>query len=207
MTNIKEILKKEKLLPLYTTSDMKSVSIAEEVLVKNNISTIEVTYRSDYANETIKQLADSGKLIVGAGTVRTVKQAYDAVQNGAQFIVTPGINEDVLQFCTELGIPIFPGISTPYEIQVGLKYGLDTFKFFPANIYGGPKGIKALSGPYYDLDFIPTGGVNLDNVNEYLNNDSVLAAGGSFIIKEGTVLEDEGKSADENLKEIMKTIQ
>lgn len=207
MTDIKEVIKNEKLLPLYTVTDMDSVSIAEDVLVKNNISTIEVTYRSEYANDTIKQLADSGKLIVGAGTVRNVKQASDAVKNGAQFIVTPGINEDVLQYCAELDIPVFPGIATPYEIQIGLKYGLDTFKFFPANVYGGVQGIKSISGPYFDIDFIPTGGVNLDNVTDYLELDPVLAVGGSFIIKEKTVLEDEGKSADENIKEILQKIQ
>lgn len=199
-------LKEEKLLPLYTATNLDYLDTLENVLLKNHLSFIEVTYRSELASEAINYLAKSGKLIVGAGTVRNLETTKDAVENGAQFIVTPGLSEEVIEYCLEKEILIIPGAVTPTEITKVMDYGIKNLKFFPANIYGGLDAIKALSGPFYDVSFVPTGGVDLENVNEFLQNDAVLAVGGSFIISEKLIAEDNGDAANKNLQKIIKKI-
>lgn len=201
-----EQLRSTKLMPLYTTTDMKYLDKLEEILLETNIKFVEVTYRSDLANETIKYLADKGNLVVGAGTVRTLKDAHEAVANGAEFIVTPGLVEDVVKYCNEIGLPILPGAATPTEILTAQSYGIDVVKFFPADVYGGWKAIKSLSGPFYDVQFMPTGGVNAENLHEYLAINSVIGAGGSFIISEKAIAEDNGVSAKAALKQITASI-
>ena len=202
----KERLGKEQLLPLYTVNDLGSVALAEAVLSENNLSFIEVTYRSDLASQAIQQLADRGKLVVGAGTVRDLDTAKDAIDHGAQFIVSPGLSTEVVNYCLKEDIPVFPGAVTPSEIMQAMDLGLDVVKFFPANVYGGLSAIKSLAGPFFDIQFIPTGGVNSDNFTDYLASDSVLAVGGSFILSEKEVLKDEGKTASEKLAALTKQL-
>lgn len=207
MENLTHKLKGEKLLPLYTATDLSLLDTVEKVLLNNGLSFIEVTYRSDLASDAIEYLAKSGKLIVGAGTVRNVETAEEAIGKGAQFIVTPGLSEDVLKLCQEKNIPCFPGAVTPTEIMTALSYGVDTVKFFPADVYGGLKAINALSGPFFDVNFLPTGGVNADNVTEFLNHPSVIAVGGSFIISEKIVAENEGETAERQLRKLIEKIK
>lgn len=199
MSVIEEI-KRVQLLPLYTATDLSLLPIVEQLLIKHDVPIIEVTYRSDLASKAIKELSESGKLIVGAGTVRTIDQAKEAIKNGAQFIVSPAFSEQVVDYCLEKKIPVFPGTVTPGDIQRAIEKGIYTVKFFPANIYGGLAAIEALSGPFYDVNFLPTGGINLENVTEYLANKAVIAVGGSFIISEELIGKDEGKTADKTLK-------
>lgn len=209
MSNQKELvnqLREEKLLPLYTATDLDHLGTLEEVLLENNLNFIEVTYRTDLASQTINRLSKSGKLIVGAGTVKDLATAKDAVENGAQFIVTPGLSEEVIEYCIENDVLCVPGAVTPTEITKAMEYGIKNVKFFPANVYGGLDAIKALSGPFFDVNFVPTGGVNLDNVNDFLGNDAVLAVGGSFIISEELIAKDNGISAKKNLQEIMEKL-
>lgn len=201
-----EQLAQEKLLPLYTATDLKYLDKTEEVLLKNDLNFIEVTYRSELASEAIRYLADSGKLIVGAGTVRDLETAKDAIAQGAQFIVTPGLSKEVVQYCLDNDVMVFPGAVTPTEITVALELGINNIKFFPANVYGGLDAINALSGPFFDVKFVPTGGVNANNVTEFLANDAVLAVGGSFIISEKLIAKDDGVSADRALKAIVESI-
>lgn len=185
--SIEEIYSKveeSQLLPLYTVNKLEYLEDLEDVLVSNGLNIIEVTFRSDLAIPAIKKLSESGKLIVGAGTVRTVDEAKEAIENGAQFIVSPAISKPVVEFCLANSIPIFPGTATPRDIQDVLNYGIKIVKFFPANIYGGLKAIKALSGPFYDVKFLPTGGIDETNYLEYLDNEKVIAVGGSFIVSE-----------------------
>lgn len=187
-----------KLLPLYTATDLSLLGKLEEILVKNEVRFIEVTFRSSLANEAIKQLAASGELIVGAGTVRTLAEAKSAVANGAQFIVSPAIVPEVIEYCIQQDIPVFPGTATPGDIQRATEYGIRVVKFFPADIYGGLKAIKALSGPFYDVQFLPTGGINEDNFTEYLQDEHIIAVGGSFIISESAIQKD-SEAADKTL--------
>lgn len=188
-----ELVKKAKLLPLYTATDLTCLPVLEEILA-SHLPLVEVTFRSPLAGEAIQQLAASGRLTVGAGTVRTLKEAKIAVANGAKFIVSPAIVPEVIDYCLDQGIPIFPGTATPGDIQRATAYGLKIVKFFPADIYGGIKAIKALSGPFYDVSFLPTGGIDGSNVLEYLAHDQVIAVGGSFIISEAALKEDEQRT-------------
>ncbi|MDU5106909.1 bifunctional 4-hydroxy-2-oxoglutarate aldolase/2-dehydro-3-deoxy-phosphogluconate aldolase [Clostridium sp.] len=187
-----------KLLPLYTATDLKYLDDLEEILLQNDVPFIEVTFRSNLALEAINKLSQSGKLIVGAGTVRTLEEAKNAIENGASFIVSPAVIPEIIEYCIENKVPVFPGTATPTDIQKVVSYGLNVVKFFPADIYGGLKAIKALSGPFYDVKFLPTGGINTDNFKDYVSNDNILAVGGSFIISE-KMIKEEGKEKTSNL--------
>lgn len=187
-----------KLLPIYTATDLKYLDDLEEILLQNDVTFIEVTFRSNLALEAINKLSQSGKLIVGAGTVRTLEEAKKAIENGASFIVSPAVIPEVIEYCIEKKVPVFPGTATPSDIQKVVGYGIHVVKYFPADIYGGLKAIKALSGPFYDVKFLPTGGINADNFMDYVRNDNILAVGGSFIISEKMIKEG-GKEKTSNL--------
>ncbi len=193
-----EQLAKTRVLPLYTPTDLTYLPVVESLLIEHELYFIEVTFRSALALEAIEKLSQSGKLIVGAGTVRTLEQAKAAVEKGARFIVSPALVPDVVEFCLAENIPVFPGTATPNDIQRATDYGLSVVKFFPADIYGGLSAIKALSGPFYDIRFVPTGGITLENVQDYLSDPQVLAVGGSFILSEALVKEGREK-ADSHL--------
>lgn|GEM_PF-9385 len=195
-----------RLMPLYTVNDLDILPLAEDILVKNDVLMIEVAYRSKLATEAIRILAKSGKIVVGAGTVRTLKQAKEAVEAGAKFVVSPCIAPEVIEYCIEKDIPIFPGAVTPSEIQTLISnYGINIVKFFPADIYGGLKAMKALSGPLPDVKFLPTGGVNGENFTDYLKEKFIFGVGGSFVLTEEGIKKDgTGKWADENLATVVK---
>lgn len=196
-----------KLLPLYTATDLKYLDDLEEILLQNDVPFIEVTFRSNLALEAINKLSQSGKLIVGAGTVRTLEEAKKAIENGASFIVSPAVIPEIIEYCIENKIPVLPGTATPTDIQKVVSYGLHVVKYFPGDIYGGLKAIKALSGPFYDVKFLPTGGINADNFMDYVSNDNILAVGGSFIISE-KMIKEEGKEKTNNfLKSLVDQIK
>lgn len=201
-----EQIEKSKLLPLYTATDLSYLPKVEEILLENNVPLIEVTFRSELAAEAIKQLAASGKLMVGAGTVRTLSEVKIAIENGAKFIVSPAVVPEVIEYCLEQEIPIFPGTATPSDIQRAAGYGIKTVKFFPADIYGGLKAINALSGPFYDIQFLPTGGINEENYVEYLENPHVIGVGGSFILSEKVIMEDGGQRMNDILHSLVEKI-
>lgn len=200
-------IEETKLLPLYTATDLAYLDRLEEILVRNEVRFIEVTFRSSLATDAIKKLAQSGELVVGAGTVRTLKEAKSAITNGAKFIVSPAIVPEVIEYCIEQNVPIFPGTATPRDIQLATEYGIKVVKFFPADIYGGLKAINALSGPFYDVKFLPTGGINPENFMEYIQNEHIIAVGGSFIISEAIIKKDNGNTADKILKILVDKIR
>jgi 2-dehydro-3-deoxyphosphogluconate aldolase/(4S)-4-hydroxy-2-oxoglutarate aldolase len=153
-------------------------------LVAGGLPCAEITFRTAAAQEAIESIASSlPEIALGAGTVLTVDQADRAVSAGAQFIVSPGFNAKVVDWCLETGVPVTPGVATPTEIEMALERGLEILKFFPAEAMGGTKTLKAISAPYTGVRFIPTGGVNLDNVAEYLSLPSVHCCGGSWLVK------------------------
>lgn len=195
-------MKEKRLLPLYTVTQLDLLPLVEKILVDNQLPLIEVTFRSELAVEAIKILAKSGKLLVGAGTVKTLAQAKSAVENGAKFIVSPAVVPDVISYCQEQQIPVFPGVATPNDIQRAYELGLDVVKFFPADIYGGLKAIKALAGPYFEMEFVPTGGIHQGNLQDYLDFEKILAVGGSFILSEALVAADGGVKAAATIKEL-----
>ena len=169
-----------------------------QALYDGGIDAAEITFRSEHAKEAIEIVSKTiPNMLVGAGTVLNVEQAKAACDAGASFIVTPGFNAKVVEWCIENNIPVLPGISTASELETALSYGITTVKFFPAESSGGAKKIKDLSAPYQHVKFLPTGGIGLSNMHEYLSLPSVLAIGGSFMIPENLV-------NDENWEELSK---
>lgn len=160
-------------------------SVAAELgaaLVDSGLPCIEVTFRSEGAPQAIERLrADVPAMLVGAGTVLTVAQVRAAIDAGAQFLVSPGTNADVVDLALREGIPIFPGVATPSEIEANLARGLDVLKLFPAEVVGGVRFLKAVFGPYRGVRFMPTGGIDPNNLGEYLGQPNVIACGGTWI--------------------------
>lgn len=186
----------KQVIPVVVINDEKETIEILSKLREGGINCAEITFRTACAKEAIaigtKAFEDMN---IGAGTVINAEQAKSAVQAGARFIVSPGFSDEVARYCTDEKIPYYPGCVTPTEIMRALSYGLNVVKFFPAGVYGGLKAMKALSAPFPQVRFIPTGGVDLSNLKEYLDFDKVYAVGGSFMMKGDIV---------KNCKEIVK---
>jgi len=157
-------------------------------LIDGDLPIAEITFRTSAAEESIKTLTgELPNLLVGAGTVLTVEQAKKAVSAGAQFIVSPGFNPKVVDYCIENSIPITPGINNPTQIEMALERGIEVVKFFPAEASGGLPLLESMSAPYIGIKFIPTGGINLNNLTSYLSNKKVHACGGSWMVKDNLI--------------------
>ena len=153
-----------------------------KAMAAGGIDVMEITFRTAAAADSIRAVAaEVPEVLVGAGTVMNLEQCKLAVECGAKFIVSPGYDEEIVAWCVENGVAVTPGCVTPTEIMAALKHGLKVLKFFPANVYGGLSAIKALSGPFVGLKFIPTGGVNQQNLGEFVSNPSIHAVGGSWV--------------------------
>lgn len=182
-----EVLDKRRMLPLYTVNDLEECLNVGRCLVDGGLPIIEVAFRSKKAAEGIKALASIEGLVVGAGTVKSIIQAKQAIENGAVFLVTPGLSMDIVEYANSQNIPVVAGAVTPTEIMQANQLGLTCLKFFPADIYGGISALKALHGPFFESTFVPTGGVTLDNYKDYLALDYVRAVGGSFILPKSLI--------------------
>lgn len=181
MTTIEKI-RKCGIVPVIALDKAEDAVPLAKALVAGGITVAEVTFRTSAAEESIARIAkEVPEMLVGAGTVLTIEQAEKAVAAGAQFIVSPGSDVDVIRKAKELGVVMLPGVVTPTEIIIGLKEGLEIFKFFPAGNYGGLKTIKALAGPFGQITFIPTGGIGTANMTEYLEFNKIEAVGGSWM--------------------------
>jgi len=151
-------------------------------LMKGGVNVMEITFRTAAAPEAIRQVNENcPDMIVGAGTVITLEQCKKAVDYGAKFIVSPGFDAELVSWCRQNQVPVIPGCVTPSEIMAAKKLGLNVLKFFPANVYGGLSAMKALTGPFGDVKFIPTGGVNASNLADYAAAPYVYAIGGSWV--------------------------
>ena len=175
-------------VPVVVLEDAEQAVPTAKALLKGGINAMEITFRTSAAKASIaKVAAEVPEMVVGAGTVINVDQLHDAIEAGAKFIVSPGSDADVIKEAIRLNVPITPGVVTPSEIMLGLKLGLKVFKFFPAESYGGLKTIKALCGPFPQIRFIPTGGVNQNNAEEYFKNPKIVAVGGSWMVTKDMV--------------------
>lgn len=174
----------DRIIPVVVIKDVKDTIPTLEALKNGGINCAEITFRTACAAEAIALgVKEFPEMNIGAGTVINLAQAQKAVAAGAKFLVSPGLSSDVAKFAREIGVPYYPGCVTPTEIMQALELGIDVVKFFPANVYGGLKALKALSGPFPQLKFIPTGGVDLTNLAEFLSFDKIYAVGGSFMMK------------------------
>ena len=184
MNTIFEKFSKVGIIPVVVLEDAKDAEPLGKALVEGGLDCAEITFRTKAAEETIKIMTEKyPEMLIGAGTVLTKEQVDKAVATGAKFIVSPGLNPDVVEYCVKIGIPITPGICTPTEIEKAMTYGLDAVKFFPAEPAGGLNFIKAVAAPYTDIKFMPTGGINSENVRDYLRYDRIIACGGSWMVK------------------------
>ena len=151
-------------------------------LLAGGVDVMEITFRTEAAPEAIRAVAEGcPEMLVGAGTVVTLDQCRQAVEAGAKFIVAPGYDEEAVSWCVDQGIPVLPGCVTPTEIMAAMKHGLKVLKFFPAGVYGGLSAMKALSGPFKGVKFVPTGGVGPQNAGEYGAAPFIHAVGGSWV--------------------------
>lgn len=171
------------LVPVIKVDDAADAVPLCKALSDGGLPVAEITFRTAAAEEAIRRVhAELPEVILGAGTVLTTEQVDKAVAAGASYIVSPGLNPSTVRHCQEKGVPIVPGCANPSDIEVALELGLKTVKFFPAEALGGLKVIKAMSAPYGDVKFLPTGGVNEKNLNEYLAFGKVIACGGSWMV-------------------------
>lgn len=169
-------------VPLVQAEDPAVAVEISRALAAGGLSVAEVVLRTDLASECLRAVADEvPEMLTGAGTVLSADQARQAIDNGARFVVSPGINVDVVAVCQKAEIPVFPGTYTPSEIQLALNLGLDVVKFFPASIAGGIPAIKAMASVFRTIRFMPTGGISVANLAEYLAVPSILACGGSWL--------------------------
>jgi len=183
MANIFDEISKIGIVPVIVIENADDAAPLAKALWDGGLPCAEVTFRTAAAAQAIKNITEANpRMLVGAGTVLTVAQVDQAVEAGAKFIVAPGLNPTVVSYCVEKGIPVIPGCSTPSEIEQAMSLGLSVVKFFPAEACGGVKMLKAMSAPYGKVKFMPTGGINADNLSSYLDLPQVVACGGSWMV-------------------------
>lgn len=171
-------------IPVVVLHDAKDAAPLAHALCEGGLPCAEVTFRTSAAEESIRIMAEKyPQMLVGAGTVLTIDQVDRAVSAGAKFIVSPGFDPEVVDYCISRNIPIFPGCITPSEVAQAVKRGLNNVKFFSAEQAGGVAMIKAMAAPYTKMKFMPTGGINAGNLKEYLSCDKIFACGGSWMVK------------------------
>ena len=175
----------EKFIPVVVIKELSETDTILTALKMNGINCAEITFRTACAEEAIKYAVKNyPDMTIGAGTVINAQQCHKALDAGATFIVSPGLSNEVAKVCQANNVPYYPGCVTPTEIMAALDWGITTVKFFPANVYGGLKALKALSAPFPQVKFIPTGGVDRNNIDEFLAFDKIAAIGGSFFVAE-----------------------
>jgi len=184
MTDVLKKIHEFGIVPVVKIDSPDNAVSLGKALLSGDIPVAEITFRTAAAEESIKRISgELPEMLVGAGTVLNPEQAEKAVKAGAKFIVSPGFNEPVVDYCLEQGVPVTPGVNSPSQVEQGLYKGLKVLKFFPAEASGGLNLLKSMSAPYNDLKFIPTGGIKTENMNTYLDFPKVLAIGGSWMVK------------------------
>lgn len=182
MADYLEQLRRLRIVPVIVIDDPERAVPLGKALVDGGLPCAEITFRTAGAGEALRRIADAyPDMLLGAGTVLTPQQAREARDAGAKFVVSPGFNPAVVDYCQEQGIPIYPGVCTPTEIEAALQKGLQVLKFFPAEPMGGVAFLKAISAPYGMLQFIPTGGISASHLPTYLGFKKVVACGGSWM--------------------------
>ena len=184
MKTIGEQFEELGVVPVVVLENKEDAVPLAEALVQGGLPCAEVTFRTDAAAESIRLMSEKyPDMLVGAGTVLTTEQVDLAVKSGAKFIVSPGFDPEIVDYCLEKNIPVFPGCISPSEVAQAVKRGLKIVKFFPAEQAGGIAMIKAMAAPYHNIRFMPTGGIHTGNLKDYLSCDKILCCGGSWMVK------------------------
>ena len=183
MNKVLEEISKIGIVPVIALDKVEDAEPLAKALIEGGLPCAEVTFRTDAAEESIRIMASKfPELLVGAGTVLTTEQVDRAVNAGAKFIVSPGLNPKVVKYCVEKGIPVTPGTANPSDVEVAIELGLEVVKFFPAEAAGGLNMIKSMAAPYTNMKFMPTGGINATNLTSYLDFGKIIACGGSWMV-------------------------
>ena len=195
-------------VPVVVLEDAKDAVPLAQALVEGGLPCAEVTFRTAAAEESIRLMAEKfPEMLVGAGTVLTTEQVDAAVKAGAKFIVSPGFDPEIVDYCIEKKIPVLPGCITPSEAAQAVRRGLSVIKFFPAEQAGGLAFIKAMAAPYTSLSFMPTGGINPENVKKYLEYDRIFACGGSWMVKGKLITEGRFDEIEKLTREAAKIVE
>ena len=195
------------LIPVIKIEDPADAVPLAKALIDGGLPAAEITFRTKCAAEAIKNITEAyPEMLVGAGTVLTTEQVDAAIAAGSKFLVSPGLNPKVTAYALSKGIPMLPGCSNPSDVEAALELGLKTVKFFPAEAAGGLKMLKAMAAPYGQLTFMPTGGINADNLLEYLKFNKIVACGGSFMVKDELVKEKKWDEITALTKNAVKTM-
>ena len=184
MKTIEEQFREYAVVPVVVLDDARDAVPLAEALTEGGLPCAEVTFRTEAAEESIRLMCEKyPEMLVGAGTVLTIEQVDRAVAAGAKFIVSPGFDPEIVDYCLEKKIPVFPGCVTPSEVAQAAKRGMKVIKFFPAEQAGGIARIKSMAAPYTMMEFMPTGGIGVNNLKDYLSFDKILCCGGSWMVK------------------------
>ncbi len=188
MNKVLEEFSKIGIIPVIALDHVEDAQPLAKALIDGGLPCAEVTFRTDAAEESIRIMSEKfPQMLVGAGTVLTTEQVDRAVNAGAKFIVSPGLNPKVVQYCIEKGVPITPGCSNPSDVEVAIELGLEVVKFFPAEAAGGLNMIKSMAAPYTKMKFMPTGGINAKNITSYLDFKKIIACGGSWMVNKDMI--------------------
>lgn len=208
MNGMLEQIQKCRLVPVVVLNNAKDALPLAKALCDGGLPCAEVTFRTAAAAEAIQIMTKAfPEMLVGAGTVLTTNQVDEALEAGAKFIVSPGLNPKVVKYCLEKEVPVIPGICTPSELEQALELGLTAVKFFPAEAAGGLPMLKAMAAPYTNVRFMPTGGISQKNLKEYLAFSRILACGGSWMVKESLVEAGEFEEITRLVREAVTDIQ
>ena len=207
MLPVLETISKIGIVPVVKLDDAKDALPLADALCKGGLPCAEVTFRTDAAAESIAIMTKAHpEMMVGAGTVLSTQQVDAAMEAGAKFIVSPGLNPRIVKYCVDRNIPITPGTNTPSEIDTAMDFGLEVVKFFPAEQSGGLAKIKAMSAPYVNMKFMPTGGINEKNLLSYLDFPKVIACGGSWMVPADLIAKGEFDKIEELTRDAVKTM-
>ena len=207
MNAVLEKIQKIGIVPVIAINDAKDAIPLAKALIKGGLPCAEVTFRTAAARDAIKAMTtEFPDMMVGAGTVLTTEQVDQAVEAGARFIVSPGLNPKVVKYCLDKNIPVTPGTSNASDIEAALELGLDVVKFFPAETAGGVAMIKALAAPYVNVKFMPTGGINAKNITSYLDFPKIIACGGSWMVKSDLIAAGEFDKIEAMTREAVQTM-
>ncbi len=207
MTMVFEKALHMKIIPVVAIHEADQADALADALLEGGLPCAEITFRTQAAQAAIRRMAKRGDILVGAGTVLTIDQVKQAVDAGATFIVAPGFNPKVVSYCLEQKIPMAPGVATPTDIEAALDLGLNILKYFPAEAFGGLSTLKAISAPYTDVKFIPTGGINAENVGAYLAHPKVVACGGSWMVKSAFITDGQFDKITQLVREAVALVQ
>ena len=211
MKTMEQRLEEYGVVPVVVLKDTKDAIPLADALMEGGLSCAEVTFRTDAAEESIRLMSEKyPEMLVGAGTVLTIEQVDRAVNAGAKFIVSPGFDAEIVDYCLDKNIPVFPGCITPSEVAQAVKRGLKVIKFFPAEQAGGVAMIKAMGAPYNMVKFMPTGGISAKNLSEYLSCSNIVCCGGSWMVKGDLITEgkfDEITALTKEAVELVKSIR